>query len=163
MTRWAILCLVGVAGCKKPATIDEHAQPAPVDHLAPEEVVAGTEKAYALPLPRDSQIMVRVANEIHIQSSLEPELVSNFVRAHVKAGKAIVGSTMTTFEHVVVPEEPTRVLTIEIRRTNLPGGRTTMLIRDDTPAVPAAMPTDEAWRRAGRTTDGTLLDPKKVE
>ena len=38
-----------------------------------------------------------------------------------------------------------------------------MLVRDDTPAVPAEMPTDEAWRRAGQTPDGKLLDPKKIE
>ena len=107
--------------------------------------------------------MLKIANEIHVQSSLEPELVSNFVRAHVKSGKAIVGSTMTTFDHVVVPAEPNRELTIEIRRANLPGGRTAMLVRDDTPGVPATIPTEEAWRRAGRTTDGKLLDPKKVE
>jgi len=163
MTRWPLVFLLGAVGCKKPVPVETHTEPLPVDHLARDEVVTGLEKAFALPLPRESHVIVRYANEVQVRSSLEPELVSNFVRAHVKAGKAIVGSTMTTFDHVVVPAEPTRELTIEIRRSNIPGGRTTMLVRDDTPGTPAAIPTDEAWRRAGRTTDGKLLDPKKVE
>lgn len=165
MTRRALsLALVlATAACKKPPPETKPQEPPPVDHLAPNEVPAGHEHAFALELPRDSKVMARFGNVVEVKSSLEPELVSNFVRARVKAGKAIVGSTMTTFDHVVVPEEPTRELTIDVRRGAIPGGRTLMTIRDSTPGAPAEIPTTEAWRRAGMTPDGKQIDPKKVE
>lgn len=155
---------LAAAGCKKPRPPppEEHA-PLPVDHLAHDEVPGGPEKVFALQLPRDSHIFGRITNTVMVRSALEPEAVANYIRARVKAGKATIGATTTTFENVIVPSEPTRQLTIEIRRTNGPGMRTSMTIRDSTPSPPVEIPPDEAWRRAGLSSDGKLLDPKKVE
>ena len=164
MTRWVLLMLaLAAAGCKKPRPPPVEDAPLPVDHLAHDEVPGGVEKAFALQLPRDSHIFGRLSNTVLVRSALEPEAVSNYVRARVKSGKATIGATATTFENVIVPAEPTRQLTIEIRRANGPGMRTSLTIRDSTPSPPVEIPPDEAWRKAGLTPDGKLLDPKKVE
>jgi hypothetical protein len=138
----------------------------PADHLTADEAPQGTAKAFALPLPRASSVSVRFPTSIHVQSTLAPETLANYVRARVKSGRVLVGATMTRFEDVIVPAEPTRHLTIEIRRgTPLSGTRSEMVVTDVTPPPPPAPNESEAdlRRKAGLTPDGKLLDPKHMQ
>lgn len=162
----SVLLGVGLAalGCRKPPppqTFD--AGPPPSDHLAPGELAEGVEKAYALPLPRVAKVASRSQGSVFVVSTAPPEQLSNFVRARVKAGRSLVGTTATTFESVVVPSEPNRTLTIEIRTGDGSSSRSTMTVRDVTLGPPATIPTEEAWKRAGMTPDGKLLDPKHLQ
>lgn len=107
---------------------------------------------------------MRFPQSVHVTSTLKPEALSNFVRARVKSGRVLVGATTTTFEDVVVPREPKRHITIEIR----PGqgdDRSIMVVRDVTPPPPADPNETDADRmkKAGLTPEGKPLDPKHME
>jgi hypothetical protein len=161
----ATLVLVAIA-CKKtppPSSSEIDAAVGPRDHLAPGELAEGPDKALSLPLPRAARVTRSYREEVHVSSSAAPEEVANFVAARVKSGKRIVGATTTTFEDVVVPSSPKTHLTIEIR-TGAPGeGRSTMIVRDVTVGPPANIAPEEAWKKAGMTPDGRLLDPKHTQ
>jgi hypothetical protein len=161
----ASLVLVAIACKKPPPPLPSEADAAvgPRDHLAPGELAEGPDKALSLPLPRVARVTRSYRDEVHVSSSAAPEEVANFVAARVKSGKRIVGTTTTTFEDVVVPASPKTHLSIEIR-AGAPGeGRSTMIVRDVTVGPPAAIPTDEAWKKAGMTPDGRLIDPKHTQ
>ncbi len=162
-----VAAVVFSAACRKPPPDNRNQTPSPPkDHLAPGEIPEGTEKAFALPLPRASEVYMRFPESVHVRSSLGPEPISNFVRARVKSGRVLVGATMTTFEDVIVPAEPKRHITVEIRR----GGpqsdtRSEMVVKDVTPPPPPDPNESEADRRrkAGLTPEGKLLDPNHMQ
>lgn len=137
----------------------------PADHLAKGEVPEGGEHAFSLPLPLRSRVKIRFHDNVQIISPHTHEELSNFVRARVKSGKVLVGTTMTTFEDVVVPSEPARHLKIEIRQlSSLDGTRSEMIVRDVTPPPSDPSETDaDRWRKVGLTPDGKLLDPKHMQ
>lgn len=159
---------VGGVACRKPPTEDHRsdAPPPPADHLAPGEIPEGTDRAFSLVLPRASHVFMRFPEAVHVRSPLSTEQLSHFVRARVRSGRALVGATVTTFEDVVVPTEPTRHLTVEIRPGSAHGdARSEMVVKDVTPP-PAPAPNEseaELRRKAGLTPDGKLLDPKRMQ
>jgi hypothetical protein len=162
-----IALALALVGCRKPPpTGQADAGPPPSDHLAAGEIAEGHDKAFALPLPRASTIAMRFPGTIHVTSSLAPEQLSNFIRPRVKSGKMVVGATMTTFEDVIVPAEPTRHMTIEIRPgAPMSGTKSQMVVKDVTPA-PAPDPNEsqaERRRKAGLTPDGKLIDPQHMQ
>lgn len=166
-SRALVLLLAAVAAaCKRPAPTEpaDAAPPPPPDHLATGEVVAGTEMAFGLTLPRASRVVGRYTGSVVARSPLSPELVSNFVRARVKGGRCIVGATSTVFDHVVLPSAPERQLNIDIRLSRTMNEITLVTIDDVTTPPPATSITpDEGWRRAGRTPDGKLIAPSRLE
>ncbi len=158
--------LLGLVGCRKPPPAKADAGSPPSDHLAPNEIAEGHERAYSLTLPKASRVSIRFPGTIHVTSSLMPEELSNFIRARVKSGKMVVGATMTTFEDVIVPAEPTRHLTIEIRPgAPMSGSKSEMVVKDVTPPPPPDPNESQAERRrkAGLTPDGKLLDPQHMQ
>jgi hypothetical protein len=154
----------GAIGCKKPPPPPEVDAGKAIDHLGPNEIPEGREKAFALTLPFASDVHMRLTNAIEVESTLEPEQLSNYVRARVQAKKVIAGANQTTFEDAIVPAEPTRMLRIEVR--NGPASRhkrSSMMIRDVTPGPAAPKISDEdSWRKAGRDPQGKPLDPKHM-
>ena len=165
--RWgsalvAALAFAATAGCKRKPPPEPAPAPAPVDHLAPNEVVEGKEKAFALPLPRHATVTGKFDTSVTVRSPLLPEELANFVRARVKEGNVVAGGAATTFEDVVVPAEPQRRLTIEVRRPVLTGdARSEMTVRDTTPPpIEPNLTDEERWKKAGFGPDGKLLDPK---
>ncbi|MFO0742117.1 MAG: hypothetical protein U0270_39965 [Labilithrix sp.] len=161
----AAALLVCSAGCKKPpppAPNVVETAPAP-DRLGRGEIPEGRDKAFALILPLSSHVQYRLKDAVEVESQLPPEQLSNFVRARVKTTKIAAGADGTTFEDAVVPAEPKRVLSIDIRPLRNGPMKSTMMVRDVTPrpAEPKASD-EEAWRRAGRGTDGKPLDPKNM-
>lgn len=136
-----------------------------MDQLAPNEVVEGQDKAFALPLPRYARVTGRFQTSITVRSHLTPEDLANFVRARVKEGKVVAGGAATTFENVVVPNEPGRRLTIDVRRATITGdARSEMTVRDTTPPpVEPGLTDEQRWKKAGFGPDGKLLDPKNSE
>lgn len=156
------------SGCKsKEAPSDPNgvASARPADHLGKGEIPEGREHAFSLPLPLRSQVKIRFNDNVQVVSPHTHEELSNFVRARVKSGKVLVGTTMTTFEDVVVPSDPTRHLKIEIRQlTTMDGTRSEMVVRDITPPPSDPNETDaDRWRKVGLTPDGKLLDPKHLQ
>lgn len=140
----------------------------PVDHLAEGELAEGPERAFALRLPMASTVTARFAGSVHVRSTLSPDELAGFVRARVAHGTERIGATTrtTTFESVVVPEEPARRVTVEVRPAERhTGARSEMVVKDVTPPPPPPPGVSEAElrRRAGLTPDGKLLDPKNME
>ena len=78
----------------------------PPDHLAPNEVVESKERAFGLPLPRHSRIAGRFDKSIHVQTPLTPEDLVNFVRARVKGGKVMPGTSGTELSDVAPGGDP---------------------------------------------------------
>ncbi len=154
-----------VASCKRSPPRNEVAPPPPVDHLAPDEVVEGNERAFGLPLPRDSKVEARFAASVHVTSVLAPEKLANFVRARVKGGAITAGGAATKMDDVTAVADPARVLSIEVRETRgHPLAKSEMIVRDTTP--PPFDPTlseEERWKRAGLTPSGKVLDPSRLE
>lgn len=157
-------CLALGTGCRRkppPDTTDA----APIDHLAPDEVVEGQEKAFGLPLPRASHVKARFAKSVHVVSPIEPEKIANFVRARVENGTVTVGSSGTHLENVTVRAEPTRRLTIDIRAAHLTDAAKSELVIQDTtpPPFDPNLSEEERWKKAGLTPSGAVLDPKRLE
>lgn len=160
------VAVLSAAACKKPETVAGDAAPPPADHLAKDEVPEGPDKAFALRLPMASTVAMRFRESVHVNSSLSPEQLSNFVRARVREGTVATGTTMTSFENVIVPTEPQRHITVQIRPARLhSGSRSEMLVKDVTPPPPPDPNASEAElrRKAGLTPDGKLLDPKHMQ
>jgi hypothetical protein len=161
----ALATLAAFAGACKREPPPPPAPPAPVDQLAPGEVVEGKDKAFALPLPRHTKVTGRFDTSVTVRSPLKPEDLANFVRARVKDGNVVAGGAATTFEDVVVPAEPQRRLTIEVRKTPLTGdARSEMTVRDTTPPpVEPGLTDEQRWQKAGLDPNGNVLDPKNTE
>lgn len=158
-------------GCKD-KTVDPRADaaasvsaPLPPDHLAPGEIAEGKLKAFALPLPRDVEIVREFPGVVVARSkTVTPEQVANYFRARVRDGSVSSGSAETRFLNVHATAEPTRDLAIEIR-TGLMGVSTCeIMIRDMTrPPSEPGLSEAERRKRAGLTPDGKILDPKHLE
>jgi hypothetical protein len=121
--------------------------------------------AFTLPLPLHSRITSRFGSTVHVGSGHSLEELASFTRARVKDGKSTSGASETRFDNVVVTTNPSRVLTIEIRRAVGDAEfRSQMAITDVTPApVNSAESDADRWRKAGLTPDGKLLDPKHMQ
>lgn len=167
LTRFtvALVTLAASSGACKRKPPPPPAPPPPVDQLAPNEIVEGTDKAFALPLPRHTRVTGRFDTSVTARSPLKPEDLANFVRARVKEGNVVAGGAATTFEDVVVPAEPQRRLTIEVRKTTLTGdARSEMTVRDTTPPpVEPGLTDEQRWNKAGFDPNGNVLDPKNTE
>jgi hypothetical protein len=167
LTVAAIALACAATACRKPPPeTTPEAGARPIDHLAEDEVPEGPETAFALRLPRAARVSVRFTDSVQVTSTLAPEQLANFVRARVKSGQVQTGASMTTFEDVIVPAEPNRHITVEVRPGRpLSGSRSEMLVKDVTPPPPPDPNESEADRRrkAGLTPDGKLLDPKNMQ
>ncbi len=163
----ALLSVALFTACKKPETLTSVAAgpsasaAAPADRLARGELVPGKETAFALVLPRDFELGIRLSTSTTATGRASLEDVSNYVRARVADGKIELGANETRFDDVRVPEDPKRVLRIRI--TKEPFGQVRMTIEDTTPIV--LEPEDEASRmkRVGLTKDGKVIDPSHLE
>jgi hypothetical protein len=158
----ALLAMADATGCKRK---ESPQPPLPTDSLARGESVEGPDKAYALPLPRLSRVTWRGQNSITVLSNLTHEDLVNFVRARVQNGDVTSGSGATQLRNVVVPSEPKRILTIEIRPAPpMAGGRSQMIVTDTTPLPDDPKLTEEErWKKAGLTPQGKVLDPKQLQ
>ena len=166
--RHGLICLLLAlaltsAGCKRKNP--NETPPPPTDSLAKGESVEGKDKAYALPLPRLAKITWKGENTITVTTNLPPEELVNFVRARVKDGEVVTGTSTTQLRNVVVPSEPARKLTIEIRpAAPLTGSRSEMLVNDTTgKPIEPGLSDEERWKKAGFSPEGKVLDPKQLQ
>jgi hypothetical protein len=155
----ALASVAGSMACKRKRTDDSAPPP---DHLATGELPLGPDKAYSLPLPRGARIATQYATEVQVFTGFSPEVLSNFVRFHVRGGKVVVGTSSTQFDDVYVTEDPKRLLFIEVRPADVGRVGSQMIVRDRTGGDPK-LPPDEHFRRLGLTPDGKLADPKLMQ
>ncbi len=134
--------------------------PARSDHLDPNELLEGKEKAFALPLPRDLKVSFRFPSSVQADGIVPMEAVSNFFRQRVRDGNIQVGASETRFEKVRVPGEPARLLRIRITAER---NICHAVIDDVTPPPDMTGNQADRMKQVGLTPDGKLLDKSHIE
>ena len=109
------LAIASLIACRKPPPTAAVDAGPPVDHLAKDENVEGTEKAFTLILPKTSYVIYRVDGAVEVEADLTPEQLSNYVRKHVQTTKVTAGASTTTFDDAIVPSDPKMHLRIDVR------------------------------------------------
>jgi len=131
---------------------------APVDHLAPGELVEGTEHAFGLTFPRDLRIDRTFAQVVYASGEVGIHPLVKYFRARLQGGALDEEDTSATFNHVRAPSVPQRELSIRIAQAI--GNRVRAEIRDSTPPAAPDLPDEAArWRNVGLTPQGKVLEP----
>lgn len=166
LTALTVLLGVGVAACSSCKPKEQpRTETKPPDHLVPNEVVEGKERAFGLPLPRYTRVAARFGKTVHVQTPLSPEELVNFVRARVKDGKVTPGTSGTQLFDVTPVGDPQKRLTIDVRLyRGGDGNHSEMIVRDTTPApVEPGLTDEQRWQKAGLTPSGQIADPRKLQ
>jgi hypothetical protein len=175
-TSCALACAIGafVVGCHKDQQSDDlagaassAASTAPVDHLAPGELVEGTEKIFSVPLPRELGVERKFADVGYASGEPGQAAVASYFSTRVQGGKVTTGDRGAVFDAVHTTTEPNRVLRIEVATASdgpFAGRGSHVTIRDITAPKLPDQPNEEArWKAAGLKPDGTLLDPQHLK
>lgn len=135
----------------------------PVDHLAPGELVEGTEKVFGLVLPRVMHVERRFDDVAFVSGPVEPAAAAKYIEARVREGTAKETAEGHTFDKVRVPGEA-KVLRIIVARAPT-GSGTRIQLRDETPPSTINTPPDEEsrWRAVGLKPNGEPLDRTKLK
>jgi hypothetical protein len=134
---------------------------APVDHLAPDELTEGAQKAFGLTLPHDVHITQSFVDLVSATGPVSVHSLVRYLSAHLEGGALREGADAATFEHVRARGHPELELLVHIG--SVLGGS-----RIDIHTVlhpPAAQLPDEAsrWRQVGLTPQGKVIDPAHFE
>ena len=160
------LLSVGISACssckRQEATPSELKPP---DHLAPAEVVEGKERAFGLPLPHGSSVGSQFPTSMQVRTRLTPEDLVNFVKARVKDGTVMHGTSVTQLFAVTPLAAPEKRLTIDVRPyRDGDGNRSEMLVQDFTaPPTEPGLTDEQRWKKAGLTPSGLVADPTKLQ
>ena len=164
---WLAVAGVG-AGCKSPQETPElppvvaTAQEAkPLDHLAKGELLPGSERAFALVLPRGFSVRARFAGSVLGEGQATAVDLARYVAAQVKDGSARVQPQQASFDGVRAQDEPSRMLRIRIEETA--PGFCQVQVNDETPPPDRGGDVAERLKRIGRTPDGKLEGREKME
>jgi hypothetical protein len=170
----ALACAFSI-GCHKDETTDESdptpiaasASVAPIDHLAPGELVEGPEKIFGVPLPRELPLERQFVDVGYASGEPPQTAVAKFFSTRVEGGKVTTGDRGSIFESVHTTADANRVLRIEVATANdgpFAGRGSRVTIRDITaPKLPDQPDEESRWKAAGLKPDGTLLDPQHLK
>ena len=137
------------------------AAPAPVDHLAPGELVPGPERAFTLVLPRGFHVDGAFADAAYAIGPGEVHPVTQYFRARLQGGGLREGESSATFEHVHTPDEPQRDLRVHVANV---AAHVRVEVDDTTqPAAPTLPDERSRWRQVGLTPNGRLADPTHLD
>ncbi|MGO9837499.1 MAG: hypothetical protein ACLP1X_25185 [Polyangiaceae bacterium] len=134
---------------------------APVDHLAPGELVEGTEVALGVKLPRDLRLVEAFSDVAYARGLAPVHSLVTYFRARLRDGSLHEGEEAATFEHVHAPARLDRELSVHIGATI---GGVRVDFRDTTPPVLPNLPDDTArYRQVGLRPDGKWVDPTHLD
>ncbi len=133
----------------------------PADHLAPDELVEGSQKALGVGLPRDLEITHSFVDVVSATGPVSVHALVQYFAARLEGGNLREGKEAATFEHVHARGVPEPELLVRIASV-LGGSR---LEIHKVPHLPAPTLPDEAsrWRQAGLTPQGKLIDPMHLD
>ncbi len=133
----------------------------PVDHLAPGELIEGSEEAFGIPLPRGVHVDEAFVHVVFASGPLTVHPLVQYFRSRLQDGDLREGESSATFEHVTARAKSDRQLTVhiaEVRRT------AEIEIRDTTPPPSPNLPDEPArWKNVGLTPNGRLADPTHLD
>lgn len=136
---------------------------APVDHLAPGELLEGKEGAFGVMLPRGMTIERQFVDVAYAYGEPSEAAVAKYFSTRVQGGKVTTGDGAATFDGVHTAAAPDTPLRIEVAVANdgpLAGRGSKVTIRNVTAPKQPDLPTEaDRWKAAGLTPDGKLLDP----
>ncbi len=152
----------GGEGPAPPATaVAVRATPVPADHLAPGELLEGTDKAFDIALPRGLKVDGRFTDEVLANGPFGVHPLVSYLQGHVQGGSLSEGATSATFDQVTTPGKPERPLTVRILKA---GDGVHVEIRDVTPVTMPALPDENArWKQVGLTPTGRIVDPTHLD
>jgi hypothetical protein len=136
---------------------------APIDHLAPGELLEGTDKAFGMILPRGVRVVHGFDDLVIASGSPPADKVTNYVRARVRDGKITVGARATVFDHVRTAAAPDLELSIRVEPADGMEGTRIEVRKLTMPKAPDLPNDEERWRAAGLRPDGRPIDPKKMQ
>jgi hypothetical protein len=135
--------------------------PAPVDHLAPGELLEGTEHAFGVTLPEGLHVEAAFASEVLASGPLTVHPLVQYLQARLKGGGLREGTGSATFEGVKASNDRDPPLTIHIMQVR-DGVRVTLRDTTSRPAVP--LPDDATrWKQVGMTPSGRIADPTHLD
>ncbi len=159
-----------MAGCKSPPPDDHEpvvreapkaAPQVPVDHVAKDSLVAGTEKAYAVVLPLGFAVKASVEQTRVAMGAATAKQVVTYLKEQVRDGKVLEGPERTVFKGVRIPAEPDRYLEIVVTERS---DTVLIAVTDVTPLPPLPPATqDERYKQVGLDPRGRLLHPHTIE
>jgi hypothetical protein len=134
----------------------------PTDHLGPDELVEGTERAFGLALPRGLLVEESLPYVVHASGPMSIHALTAYLRPRLDGGSLRESATVATFEHVRTPGMTADAdLTIHLEVTV---GKTRVDISQMTYPKAPELPDEAArWRQVGLTPQGKLLDPTHTE
>jgi hypothetical protein len=171
---WVLGALAMLPGCRSdvpttdgtdqaPPTMGSAATAlAPVDHLAPGELLEGSEHAYGLTFPQGLHVDDTFATEILASGPLALHPLVQYFQGRLKGGGLHEGTTSATFEDVKASSDRGPPLTIHITQVR---DSVRVDLHDTTPP-PAAppLPDDAArWKHVGLTPTGRIADPTHLD
>ena len=133
----------------------------PVDHLAPGELLEGSDEAFGLTLPRGVRVDEAFTEVVYASGALAVHPVVSYLRSRLVGGDLREGETSATFEGVTVPGHSERLLRIHVAEVR----RSAMIdIRDTTPGPRLNLPDEPArWKHVGLTPNGRIADPTHLD
>jgi hypothetical protein len=133
----------------------------PADHLAPGELLEGTEQAFGVTLPEGMHVDDTFATVIYASGPMTLKPLVDYFRGHLQGGDLSAGEWSATFEHVFAPGKSEPPLSVHIGTAR---DVVRVEIRDETPPELPPLPDDPArYRRAGLTPTGRVLDPTHLD
>jgi hypothetical protein len=165
------LALAG-SGCSKPsvATGDAPASKLdnpppstpPVDHLGPNELIEGADRAFGVPLPRGLTVEQRYPDFVYATGPMTVHALVVYFRARLQGGSVRESETVATFDRVTVAGLPPNTdlsihLAVTLNKTVVEMSSTTHPLAPDLPDVAAR------WRQVGLTPNGKVLDPTHLD
>lgn len=133
----------------------------PIDHLASNELAAGTADVWGFTVPRDMRIEHRFPEIAYVVGPVQPDALANYVRERVTVSHVEIGAGRTIFPRAKIKGGSDHYYELDVIPE--PGG-TRLQIQDLTPVkVIPGLSDEERWRQAGLTPQGRPLDMKKFE
>jgi hypothetical protein len=133
----------------------------PLDHLAPGELVEGTERAFGIALPRDMHVTQSFVYLVSATGPVSVEALSRYLSARLVGGTLREGKEAATFEHVAARGKPEPELLVKITSTF---GGARLDIEKVTHQQVRLLPDEESrWRQVGLTPQGKVIDPSHAE
>lgn len=164
-----------VVGCRKappeldttgpggpPAGATASATAAPLDHLAPGELVEGTEQAFGLALPRGVHVESSDKGDVRAVGLVTLHAFVKYLRTHVQESELDEGDLYANLRKVKLHGKPGELYEMHLAPAGFRG--TSLLMQDVTPAPMQDLPNEAArWKAVGMTPNGKVLDPTHLD
>jgi hypothetical protein len=134
----------------------------PLDHLAPEELVEGTEQAFGLTLPRGVHVESSDRGDVHAVGLVALHAFVKYLRAHVQESDLDEGDQFADLRKVKLHGKPGALYQMHLSPAGFRG--TMLLVQDVTPVPAPDLPNEaERWKAVGLTPNGKVLDPTHLD